>query len=430
MPFASPRSAAAPSRLDRPHWWSPGSSEVRRRKDVRASDKVVLDALIDLGKGSLTVQATLDQIADATGLAKATAYRAILRLIALRLIRWDKIGHNFMLRFTLRGIHAGATLPRLADVDEAEPVDAPATEPAFQNEPETVFHSESETTFQNETPNTRGEEFEENNNGGPLSLSVFSPPEEPDPRLAKVIADVLEYIPEATPGMVNLAICDFTVEFVERAVMAFEMTKVRSDPWACFLGILRNFKRQGGPPRIIPVAPSVPEAAAKSGIAETADPRLSADEIAEHVRNQDEPGRIGNLARLALKRGREEGQIPEDTAPVIPQPEKKPAGESVAKRPPPPAGAFGPASTIVHYGTRGTEKTRQQRAREDSNLQPSDSKSEGRTHVDPVAGDGHVPHEPGETRGISGKPSDCKAEGLRRSTVPVVGFPPLILPRE
>ncbi len=336
-----------------------------------------------------------------------------------------------MLRFTLRGIHAKAMLPRLATVEEPPEIDAPAIESASQSEPKISSHFETETPSHFETANTKEEELRENDNNGPeLSLSVFQPPEEPepdppiqpDPRIAKVVAEIVDYIPEATPEMVNLAICDFTVEYVERAVVAFESITVRSNAWACFLGILRNFKRQGGPAHIAQPAIQPPTAPAKPGAAEPDATPMTDAEIAALIATAREPGPSGEYARVALNLGIKSGQIEANVVLSFSEPvnENRPGSLSPNVLPDRPelSSLAVPLYTTVQ---EGTAKTRQQRAREDSNLQPSDSKSEGRTDKYSLADHGHVPRESAVSRAGGDRPSDCKSADQSYPTLaPVV----------
>jgi hypothetical protein len=329
-----------------------------------------LDALLDLGKGSLVIRATLDEIAYESGLSRSTTHRAILRLITARLINWDRIEHNFVLQFTLRGIHANAELPRLAELDNADAPESPisqavpeppaASQPEAAQEsetaPEILSHSETENSSHFDAPNTREEKVEENNNNPEPLLSIFVPTEEPkptgepDPRLAKVVTEVLEYIPEATPGMVNLAIADFELECVERAITAFAMTKVRSNAWGCFLGILRNYKRQGGPPRVVPPVKIAAAKAAQSAV-DSAVPTVE-EYIDGMINLARRPGSAGESWREKLRGLVESGEVPRERIPsevLCLQPTKKLAGESITTRPPQPAGALAlPCRTPVY----------------------------------------------------------------------------------
>jgi hypothetical protein len=301
--------------------------------------------------------------------------------------------------------------------------------------------------------------FEKTNKPDVPCLSVSSPPKEQENPIthdeevrefARRASAVLEPVRVVvTEEMIRRALASWGPNLADAMMaMDFSIGKTEHYPkpvesWGLTLTIFNAEKIRGVDRRSVKPSPEPPARRPAPTVKNEPDPvvQLSADEIAallERTRLRGPQGRNAQAEWNAAVKG---GWIPAETfCPNDPAPaHEKPAVGHVGKNPPRPAGASVSPDTSVHVSSTEVSKTwdtehqaaRRQRARVDSNHQPSDSKAGDKTDKHVSAKTDHVlPEMPvilpedGTTLGFLGRGS------IPSATVPLDPEKPPPSPRE
>jgi hypothetical protein len=172
---------------------------------------------------------------------------------------------------------------------------------------------------QSTPPQTPPGSFEKTTTGFPSSSFEIIP------AIAELIARACRLIPEATPGKVAAAVGDFGAEWVGRALDRVEERnrrpgKLPVKSWGFVLGVLANYRREGGPAPQRPVPPTQPAVAKASEASPSEPPQpLTAEQVAELVEQAGSPHRaMARIATANLRVSVRDGLIPPELAATIP----------------------------------------------------------------------------------------------------------------
>ncbi len=172
------------------------------------------------------------------------------------------------------------------------------------------------------------------------SSEIIIPETNPDdPAFATLVARACGLIPDATPERVGVTIATYGAEWVGQALDQAEKRNhkpgnlpVRS--WRYVLGILANWRREGGPPAPTTESPPAPPSRRPSPEPAAPPSRLTAEEVADLLARCASPERMtAQLGRVSLRIALREGTIGPELLATIP-------GELL----PPPAGLEVPAA--------------------------------------------------------------------------------------
>jgi hypothetical protein len=152
-------------------------------------------------------------------------------------------------------------------------------------------------------PQTPPKEFEKTTkDAGGSSSSLEKLPEktlEPDdPAIAELVARACTLVPDATVGRVAAAVRTYGADWVRRALGVAEERKPPVKKWRFILGILENWRTEGGLPPEKPPAPA--PAARRAAEPEAPVQPLTAEEVAALVAACSQGGYIGHWNRKML----------------------------------------------------------------------------------------------------------------------------------
>jgi len=242
-----------------------------------------------------------------------------------------------------------------------------------------------------------------------------------------LVASASRMFADVTDGKIAAAIGMHGLEWVRRAVGIAEQRRPAPKGWGFVIATLENFEREGGPgpnapvPAVRPVATPAPTPAPAPVIAED-----FLDDLFALCRLT---GTTGEHARRTLRRGLDRDEITVDRVPsdilaagmgnrlrdVSPNIPPQPAGASSCHAPP---SVRDIPNAAKNNGTPSGTGSRRQCARQDSNLQPSDSKTSPRNpsnqHLQALESEAPDGRSVAENRN--------KAQTLDPSLVRIVGF--------
>jgi hypothetical protein len=399
-------------------------ASVWRRRDVSNGGKIVLGGLAILSRGrSCWVRATQAELADACGVSVKTVRSAIVELVKLSIVSWESIGSNFTLLFRLKGQEASCepllSLPEGEGFTPSMGKDLPHGRgriyPMAASPPITPLMDNPEKTDQPD--------------GSVGSISRLEPKTETVPSDDEYHADLLARANSILGG--GVVISDVLRGIGKHGDIAIEwaIDKAESQSgskysWGWIMTVAGGYRPGELPKRLMPKAPSRDDLGYRERLATRFVP-TDAD-IAESIERAGSPDPIiSSLAKTGIlndiKAGLVEAEkFPEQYRPQ-PQPalasaQEKSAGGRVGKHPPQPIGVTGPRSSSVHVKstlanvecTNEPSTGRWHCARKDSNLQPSDSESVGRTYL----------HEPVETGHLAESRQSSLSEVISPRTMP------------
>lgn len=157
------------------------------------------------------------------------------------------------------------------------------------------------------------------------SSEIVIPKTNPDdPAFTALVARACGLIADATADRVGVTIATYGVEWVGQALDQVESrnrkpNKLPVRSWRYVLGILGNWRREGGPPAPPTQAPPAPPV--RRAAAEPAEPpsRLTAEEVAELVARCESAERMtAYLGRVSLRIALREGAIVPELVATIP----------------------------------------------------------------------------------------------------------------
>lgn len=387
-------------------------------REISRIAKIALDAILGFCWGDERIcYPSLDELERASALPRRTLQRALEELVRLKRIHRERDPSRRLRVWVIR-ILFDPRNPQIAQspIPEIPANDAPTRHqwrvhaPPVAPQRATGGASPSFKFEQSLLDFTKTKTGEESSS----SLSSLQEPEGESNPLAptpELVAELMS-LPGATEQKIRVAVEEHGLEWVDRAAGITVKAPAEKRCWAYFLRILANFRGPEGPapPRVRPKRHQ-PEIPRVKTIDEAPPVPYTAELLAEHVEAAKAPGWAGQLLRSELRRSIDAGLIPADLVGMVPrtwlcpEPEtKKPAAGRVDKLPPQPVGD--PSSTApnstggINPRQNQARRSPDQRARKDSNLQPSDSKSaqlksvslDATAPTDVIPSDGPHPH--------------------------------------
>jgi len=258
----------------------------------------------------------------------------------------------------------------------------------------------------------------------PEPVAVFAPHREipgNPPTEQEEIADLLERAQELTPtspGDIQAALKVYTFDELDAAISALDDGRAVNN-WGYVLWMAAKHKRDATP---------VPMQNYNPGPKEEKLPEFPTEhDIADAFERAKEPGKVGEMWQRLIARWTRDGVISADPG-TSSEAKERPAESPPSTVSPQPARSPNPIGPVNYTASRSPRKINRsngegQRARQDSNLQPSDSKAEScKALCD------NTKESSGEEARIEMKipqrGSDCKAEALLRARLPSAS-PPL-----
>jgi hypothetical protein len=364
-------------------WWGI-FARVWPRKDVSWRAKKILGALVVLAEGRTgKVLATMDSIAAKASVCPTTASRGVKELSILEIINWDACVSGFSLVIQINhnpaDTHFAPTVLSLdcpayrtkvsPDDGSIPPILPPPNNPPLRQDLNTAA---AETVLSQGGQGTR-------------ELSAES---------VGLVHDAMALSRSITAGQVLVAIEHHSFEDVRagitEATRVMKTGKIRRSVWGLVLSVakaraherevLANAKRLGL--EFSEPATVVPQAPAKAELAPPAAPPTN-EELQEQIALALAGGPAGRAIALAIRMGVRDGLIPRELVPaeLLDEQRAKPAAGSVAKPSPRPVGGPSPDATPDYNPVFKPDEIEGSLlevgpcARQDSNLQPSDSKS-------------------------------------------------------
>jgi hypothetical protein len=349
-------------------WWDVLAS-VWPRTDVPWSAKKILGALIILAEGRTgRINATMGEIGCKAGVSIKTASRGVKALGEAGAVEWLTIGPNFVngIRLTRTG-SAGAICPS----DFAPPYNPPTRKNL--------------------------------NTAAGRDLSGLERSNESLPAdTADLVRELMAFSKSITPGAVLAALQEYAVAdrgyaigdiragLAEARALA-KSGGIRRSAWGLILSVARRARYQrkleadAAQLGLVFDAPSEPAPIAPAPVAKAAPVMSIEEQVAALVAMaRTGPASARKMARGVLVDGLASGLFPHELVPAEllceHSAQKEPAVGPVGKHPPQPVGGPSPDATpnsTAEVTPSKIEATNQvgPRARQDSNLQPSDSKS-------------------------------------------------------
>lgn len=389
------------------------------RTDISDRAIRILVALCILARRSRTwVSATIEEIAVAAGCSAKKTRQGLRELTSATVIEWDSIGGQFRVLFRLKGRgESGTSAPAPRVAPEAIPTHKPVPvwEPKWEPKREPVSAASSLLFEKREKEQSdiarRTDEISLPKNQEPAPQPDLEPITD-DEIVQALIAQAIAVFTEVNPADVAAAVARHGAIAVEAAIEKCSRRSPRPSTFRYTLPMLEEWRTAGTvvTMRLKGEQEPVRQNYNPGPRNEPPPEPPSADELADAIgqaRSQDPM--IAKMFRATLKGLVATGlvaaaEVPAELLTVDQPAQKKPAAGPVDQTTPQPAG--GPSlPPTPHYSvnrcsrsTAGQSEDRGQRARKDSNLQPSDSKSGGLAvdtiGVTPSLGASGAPPEP------------------------------------
>ena len=362
-------------------------AEIWSRIDVPRGAKIVLGGLVIIARHVGRwhwVRATLAEIASACASDVRTVRRGLAALDKAGVIAWDEIGRNFQITVSLLG---DPNTPNLRLPDRQR-----GTCPARKTVPSVARKTVPPTIKKTEETKTTDASSSSSISSGEQQGQFFP---------ASLIDEALSLYKGVDEDGVKQAISAFGVSLVARAIEIGVRRTPQAVWWGFVLRTCENLQAEQETaaakmkkPTPAVSAPKVAEPAQPPGwkrsVPDDRDRPPTDEEIAEAIENitrtQGVPRAMlqEQLCRWVIWGHVDPARIGLGplSCPLVLEPAKEtPAGGPVTTRPPQPVGASDPRTPIIHECTSGANGNRPQRARQDSNLQPSDSKIDLRPDI-------------------------------------------------
>ena len=155
--------------------------------------------------------------------------------------------------------------------------------------------------------------------------------EEPDPILAVRVAVLLDVTIDQAKAKLSAALKSYQADWIVQAVGVAEHRKKAG--WDFILGVLKNWKAEGGP---TPPRPKKVQPATAPPPKEIPPPPLTAAEITDLVNLAMGRSSLAGLVRASIQDAVRKGEIPAEAVPaeLLVAGEKTPTAGSLAKAPP------------------------------------------------------------------------------------------------
>jgi hypothetical protein len=374
---------------------------VWRRDDISFRAKGILGGLTVLALAKTGwIRGTLSEIAFECGCSTRTVQRGIAELVEQHVIEWESIGSNFVLKFRLRG----PSLPRDSEAAATScthdnPVSAPTT--TLSVHPRQPCRAPIIRERDKEPPDAKV-----GGGGDPPSVLPFNPTEPVGDE------EFFAYLHSRANALLSFSVSMAEIRravarcgdlAVEVALDKIESSPVR--PWSWGYVIVTAQGLNGEIPKRLqpkpPLATATQSSAGPGTEQENPDggAPISETELLEFIGCYGHRPSAEKWIREGLEAGRIDPEIiPDRFRHLVPEPvaeahENAGLGALSPNTPPGRPGASEPRDTSVPDAssvvlpTRAHEdpQPKDQYARQDSNLQPSAPKSEGRTTVDSIA---------------------------------------------